>query len=137
MKRFSFFLAFVCALLLTGCKEDEPVLIFHSHTGTYSIGGDKALVLTLDGVKVTEKGGKVVFETIDNKIGNITLTDIIPGHGTVAIAGLSLSEAPGGNGITFAGEAAISDTEKIVFTGSIINFVMTIDITTVPLSAPS
>lgn len=135
MKRFSFFLAFVCFMLLYGCKEDEPVLIFHSHTGTYSIGGDKALVVTLDGVKVTEKGGEVVFETPDNKIGSITLNDIIPGHGSITVAGIELAEAPGGNGITFNGEAAISEKEKIVFAGSIINFVLTIDIDTVPVTA--
>lgn len=134
MKRFSFFLVMVCTLLLTGCKEDEPVLIFHSHSGTYSIGGDKALVVTIDGVKVTEEGGKVVLETEDNKIGDITFVDLIPGHGSVAVAGISLSEAPGGNGITFEGEAALSETEKIVFDGSIINFVMHIHIDRVPIT---
>lgn len=135
MKRFSFFLTFVCLLLFSACKEDEPVLIFHNHTGTYTIGGNKALVVTFDGVKITEKGGEVVFETPDNKIGNITLNEIIPGHGSIAVAGIELAEAPGGNGITFKGEAAISEKEKIVFAGSIVNFVLTIDINTVPITA--
>lgn len=134
MKRFSFLFSFICILLLTGCKEDEPVLIIHSHSGTYSIGGTKSLVVTLDGVRITEKGGEVVFETPDNRIGNITINDIIPGHGSVAIAGIELGETPEGNGIEFKGEAVISEKEKIVFSGTIINFVLTIDIQTVPIS---
>lgn len=134
MKRFSFLLTLVTVLLFAGCKEDEPVLIFHSHSGTYSIGGTKALVVTLDGVKITEKGGSVVFETPDNKIGDFELKDIIPGYGSVTIGGIDLQEAPGGNGIIFDGEAALSETEKIVFSGSIINFVMTLDIHKVPIT---
>lgn len=137
MKRFGYLLAMVCILLISGCKEDEPVLIFHSHTGTYTIGGNKALVVTLDGVRITEKGGEIVFETTDNKIGNIKINDIIPGHGSVTVAGLELKELDGGNGIAFAGEAAISEKEKIVFSGTIINFVLTIDIETVPIKTPS
>lgn len=134
MKRFSFLFTLVAVLLFAGCKEDEPVLIFHSHSGTYSIGGTKALVATLDGVKITEKGGSVVFETPDNKIGDFELKDIIPGYGSVTIGGIDLEEAPGGNGIIFDGEAALSETEKIVFSGSIINFVMTLDIHKVPIT---
>lgn len=134
MKRFSFLFSFICILLLTGCKEDEPVLIIHPHSGTYSIGGTKSLVVTLDGIRITEKGGEVVFETPDNRIGNITINDIIPGHGSVAIAGIDLGETPEGNGIEFKGEAVISEKEKIVFSGTIINFVLTIDIQTVPIS---
>lgn len=137
MKRFGYIFTFLCIVLLSACKEDEPVLIFHSHSGTYSIGGNKALVVTLDGVRITEKGGEVVFETPDNKIGNITINDIIPGHGSVAVAGIELGETPEGNGIEFKGEAAISEKEKIVFAGTIINFVLTIDIQTVPITPPA
>ena len=52
MKRFGYLFTFLCIVLLSACKEDEPVLIFHSHSGTYSIGGNKALVVTLDGVRM-------------------------------------------------------------------------------------
>ena len=134
MKRFSYFFAFVCILLLAGCKEDEPVLIIHSHSGTYSIGGNKALVVTLDGVSITEKGGEIVFQTPDNKIGEIKINDIIPGYGSVSVAGIAIEELPDGKGIAFKGEAALSEKEKIVFSGTIINFVLTIDIRTVPIT---
>lgn len=134
MKRFSFLLTLVTIMLFAGCKEDEPVLIFHPQSATYTIGGTKALFVTLDGVKITEKGGSVVFETPDNKIGDFELKDIIPGYGSVTVGGIDLQEAPGGNGIIFDGEAALSETEKIVFSGSIINFVMTLDIHKVPIT---
>lgn len=135
MKRFSFLLTLVTILLFAGCKEDEPVLIFHPQSTTYSIGGDKDLVVTLDGVKITDKGSTVVFETPDNKIGKITLNEIIPGHGSITVSDIELTEAPDGNGIIFKGEAAVSETEMIVFSGSIINFVMTLDINKVPITS--
>lgn len=135
MKRFSYIFTFVMILLLSGCKEDEPVLIIHPQSGTYSIGGDKNLVVTLDGVRITEKDGEVVFETPDNKIGNFEINNIIPGYGTVTVAGIELSETADGKGIAFSGEAAISETEKIIFSGTVIGFVLTIDIETVPISS--
>ncbi len=135
MKRFSYIFTFFMILLLCGCKEDEPVLIIHPQSGTYSIGGDKNLVVTLDGVRITEKDGEVVFETPDNKIGKFEINNIIPGYGTVTVAGIELSETADGKGIAFSGEAAISETEKIIFSGTVIGFVLTIDIETVAISA--
>ncbi|MCM1293850.1 MAG: DUF4925 domain-containing protein [Bacteroides sp.] len=134
MKRFSFLFAFVLALMLTGCDGDSPGIRFFSKSGTYTIGGDKELNVTFDGVKITEKNGKVIFESPDNKVATITISDIIPGYGEVTIAGLQITETPDGDGIAFAGEAALSQTEKIVFSGTIINFVMTIDINKVPVT---
>lgn len=135
MKRFSYIFTFVMILLLSGCKEDEPVLIIYPQSGTYSIGGDKNLVVTLDGVRITEKDGEVVFETPDNKIGKFEINNIIPGYGTVTVAGIELSETSDGKGIAFSGEAAISETEKIIFSGTVIDFVLKIDIETVAISA--
>ncbi|MDE6316964.1 MAG: DUF4925 domain-containing protein [Muribaculaceae bacterium] len=137
MKRFGYLLTLICVLLLSACKEDEPVLIIHGHTSTYTIEGDKTLVVTLNGVRITEKDGAIVFSTPDNQIGSLTLNAIIPGHDSVAIGGVVLTTLPDGNGIAFKGEAAISETEKIVFDGTIINFVLTIDIDTVPITAQS
>lgn len=134
MKRFSFLFTLVVMLVMTGCNGDEPEITFFSKSVTYSIGGDKELNVTFDGVKVTEKNGKVVFESPDNKVATITITDIIPGYGTVTVAGLELTETPSGDGIAFDGEAMLSDTEKIVFSGTIIDSVMTIDITKAPVT---
>lgn len=137
MKRFSYLFTFICVLLLSACKEDEPVLIIHGHTSTYNIGDDKNLVVTLNGVRITEKNGQVVFTTPDNQIGSFTLNAIIPGHDSIAIAGVELSTLPDGSGIAFKGEAVISETEMIVFDGTIVNFVLTINIDTVPIPSQS
>lgn len=134
MKRFSYLFAFILALVMTACDGDAPEIKFFTKSGTYTIGGDKELNVTFDGVKITEKNGKVIFESPDNKIATITIAEIIPGYGEITVAGLQLTETPDGDGIAFAGEAALSETEKIVFSGTIINFVMTIDINKVPVT---
>lgn len=137
MKRFCYLLVILIGMMVSACSEDEPVLIFHEHSGTYSIGGNKSLVVTLDGVKVTEKNAHVVFETKDNKLAQIGIMDVIPGHGEIQVGGVELSELPGGNGLSFTGEAVISQTEKIVFSGTVINMALTLDIKRLPLSQPT
>lgn len=137
MKRFGLLLNLMCIFLFWACKDDEPVLTFNGHTYTYNIGDDKTLVATLNGVRITEKDGEVVFYTPDNKIGSFTLNALIPGHDSVSIAGVELTTLPDNSGIAFKGEAIVSETEKIVFDGTIINTVLTINIDTVPLSQQS
>lgn len=132
MKRFGYILISFCSLLCA-CNDD-PKLTFHDFTGTYSLNEQRTLEVTIDGFSITDRGGSAEFSWNGDTLATLTLTQIIPGHGTMAIGGLVVTALPGG-GISFQGEMAVSETEKMIIAGSIIDGKMTLDIQRVPITA--
>lgn len=137
MKKILFLFSVMMTLAIASCSDDDPELVFHNYSGEYAIGSDKVLDVTLNSVTVTDKGSSVVISTADNKIASITLKNIIPGYGEVSVGGIEIKEAPDNNGIVFAGQMALNEKEMAVFSGSIIDGKLSIDIKTVPIQAGS
>lgn len=133
MKKLVLLIGLVVTIVFGGCGNDEPVLIINPHSSTYTVGGDKQLDVTFNGLKLTDRGSGVTVETLDGVIATMTLTQIVSGHGNITIGMVELTPAPEGKGYSFKGEMAISEIEKVVFAGTIAGTVLTIDVKTVPL----
>lgn len=136
MKRLSFILIALVAMIMTACNDD-PKLTFYDYSGTYSLNDDRTLEITLDGFSLTEKGSKTEFNWNQGSLATLTLHQTIPGMGTVTIGGIVVTPLDNGSGISFEGEFAKSETEKIVFKGTIINLKMTLDMQTMPITPAS
>lgn len=121
------------ATLISACNDD-PKLTFRDYSGTYTLNNGMSLDLTINGVTVTDTKSGVVFASDGGTIAQITLNNVIEGHGSITVAGVVVTPLPDGKGIAFEGQSAISETEKIVFKGTIIGTDMTLDIERLPIS---
>lgn len=135
MKRFSYILIALVAMIMTACNDD-PKLTFYDYSGTYSLNDDRSLEITLDGFTLTDKGSSTDFSWNKGSLATLTLHQAVPGMGDVTVGGIVVTTLDDSSGIAFQGEFAKSQTEKIVFKGTIINMKMTLDMQTVPI-APS
>ena len=129
-------LAAAALILPSACADDDAVIIFHSQQAEYTIAGDKQLDVTFNGAVIKFDGAKVtVTFGDDGSIASIVINNIIDGHDKVAVGAIYISQAPQGNGIAFAGKMALSETELLVFSGTLIDGKLTLDIEVQPMSA--
>lgn len=133
MKRYIGLLLILVVTMLSACNDD-PKITFRDYSGTYTIDNGMSLNLTVDGFTITDTGSGVEFKTNGNSIAEITLNRVIEGHGTITVAGVIITPLPDGKGISFEGQAAISETEKIIFKGMIIGTAMTLDVNKIQIS---
>lgn len=132
MKRYIGLLFAVIVTMLSACNDD-PKIIFHDYSGTYTFNDGMSLNLTVDGFTITDTDSGVVFKSNGNSIAEITLNRVVEGHGSITVAGVVIAPMPDGKGICFEGQCAISETEKIQFKGTIVGTAMTLDIVTLPI----
>ncbi len=132
MKRYIGLLFLMVVTLLTACNDD-PKITFRDYSGTYTLNNGMSLSLTVDGFTITDTDSGVEFKSNGSSIAEITLNRVIDGHGTITVAGVVITPLPDGKGISFEGQCAISETEKVLFKGSIIGTAMTLDVVTLPI----
>lgn len=77
-------------------EDDDKNDYYYSYlSGSYGDNYRFALDADYDGVAVDSKEAYVDFKTIDNKTGDFSLVDIVPGHHVVELKDVALTQEPG------------------------------------------